>query len=141
MSLYALSRSAGAKPFADTPATIVAMPPPSQRVKPRTCTRSQNPRITGSGFQDTEHSFSVRLLTAHYFRYRLASGVSGLKLVPVLDFLFILFPAPEYFFPIELAVKVDQSRLEPLEHAADLVELEQEVIDLAGDVIDAAAQR
>src|SRR5882762_2541157 len=59
----------------------------------------------------------------------------------MLDPLFALFPAPEYFFPVELAVKVDQSRLEPLEHAADLIELEQEVTDLARDVVDAAAQR
>ena len=36
---------------ADTPAIMVAMPPPSQRVKPRTCTNNQNPRITGSRFR------------------------------------------------------------------------------------------
>jgi len=59
----------------------------------------------------------------------------------MLDPLFALFPAPEYFFPVELPVKVDQSRLEPLEHAADLIQLEQEVTDLARDVVDAAAQR
>src|SRR5437016_11373770 len=52
-----------------------------------------------------------------------------------------LLPAPEYLFPIQLSVEVDQSRLEPLEHAADLLELEHELVDLARDVIDAAAQR
>src|SRR2546428_4286496 len=52
-----------------------------------------------------------------------------------------LFPAPEYLFPIQLAVEVDQSRLEPLDHAPDLLELEQELVDLARDVVDAAAQR
>src|SRR5882762_8685300 len=57
-----------------------------------------------------------------------------------LDPLFALFPAPEHLLPVELAVEVYQSRLEPLEHAADLIELEQEIIDLARDVVDAAAQ-
>src|SRR2546429_5671439 len=61
--------------------------------------------------------------------------------MPMLDLLFALLPAPEYFSPIELAVKVDQSRVESLEHAADLLELEQEIVDLARDVVDAAPQR
>ena len=61
--------------------------------------------------------------------------------MPKLDPFLPLLPAPEYFFPIQLSVEVDQSRLEPLEHAADLLELEQELVDLARDVVDASAQR
>src|SRR5207249_11569998 len=52
-----------------------------------------------------------------------------------------LLPAPEYLFPIQLSVEVDESRLEPLEHAPDLLELEHVLVDLARDVVDAAAQR
>src|SRR2546430_11833930 len=51
MSLYDLRRSVGAKLLAEMPATIVAIPPPNQRVKPRTCTNNQNPRIKGSRFR------------------------------------------------------------------------------------------
>jgi len=58
----------------------------------------------------------------------------------MLDALFAHLPAPKHLFAVQLAVKVDQSRVEPLEHAADLIELEQEIIDLARDVLDAAAQ-
>src|SRR5260221_12838954 len=58
----------------------------------------------------------------------------------MLDAFFTDLPAPEHFLAVELSVEVDQSRLEPLEHAADLIELEQEVIDLARDVVDAAPQ-
>src|SRR6266516_5872859 len=61
--------------------------------------------------------------------------------MPELDPLLALFPAPEYFFPIPLSVAVDESGLEPLEHAPDLLELEHELVDLARDVVDAAAQR
>ena len=59
----------------------------------------------------------------------------------MLDLLFALLPAPEYLFPVELPVEIHQSRLESFEHAPDLIELEQEIIDLARDVLDAAAQR
>jgi len=52
-----------------------------------------------------------------------------------------LLPAPEYFFPVQLPIEVDEPRLEPLEHAADLLELEQEIVDLTRDVLDTAAQR
>src|SRR5882724_1350931 len=114
MSLYAARRSAGAKPFADTPATIVAIPPPNQRVKPKTCTKSQNPRNAAS-------SFLACLGTRYHFGNRLPSRVSCLEFVPVLDLFFALLPAPEYFFPVQLAVEVHESRLESLEHAADLV--------------------
>src|SRR5256885_14347062 len=79
--------------------------------------------------------------TTLFRSHRLPAGVSRLKLVPVLDFLFPLPPAPEYLFPIQLSVEVDQPRLEPLEHAPDLLELEHELVDLARDVVDAAAQR
>src|SRR6266566_1299248 len=61
--------------------------------------------------------------------------------MPELDPLFPLFPTPKDLLPVELTVEVDQSRLEPLEHAPDLLELEHELVDLARDVVDAAAQR
>src|SRR2546426_5669263 len=114
MSLYDRRRSAGAKLLAEMPATIVAIPPPSHRVKPRTCTSSQNPRIEGP----------CDLLTVHDFRYRLPAGISGFEFMPMLDPVFPGLPAPEDISPLELAVEIDQSLIEPLEHAADLRELE-----------------
>src|SRR5256885_14409460 len=60
--------------------------------------------------------------------------------MPVLDFLFALLPAPEYFLAIELAVKIHQSLLESFEHAADLLELAEVVVDPARHLVDAAAQ-
>src|SRR5436309_14872862 len=51
------------------------------------------------------------------------------------------FPAPEDFLAIELAVEVHQPLLEPLEHAADLAELNQVIIDLTRDRLDLGAQR
>src|SRR5438445_1509654 len=130
MSLYALSRSAGVKLLAEMPATIVAMPPPNHRVKPRTCTSSQNPRIEGP----------CDLLTVHHFRNRLPAAISGFELMPMLDPVFPSLPAPEDISPLELAVEIDQSLIEPLEHAADLRELGEIAIDLARHVADAAAQ-
>ncbi len=50
-------------------------------------------------------------------------------------------PAPKHLLPVELSVEVDEPRLESLEHAPDLLELEHELVDLARDVVDAAAQR
>src|SRR2546427_9505551 len=79
MSLYDRRRSVGAKLLAEMPATIVAMPPPNHRVKPRTCTSSQNPRIEGPSrcrFCD--------LLTVHDFRNRLPAGISGFEFMPML---------------------------------------------------------
>src|ERR1700704_5942654 len=61
--------------------------------------------------------------------------------MPELDPFLALLPAPEYFLPVQLAVEVDESRLEPLEHAPDLLELEQEIVDLPRHVVDTAAQR
>src|SRR5438874_11891657 len=61
--------------------------------------------------------------------------------MPELDPFLTLLPAPEYFFPVQLPIKVDEPRLEPLEHAADPLELEQEIVDLARDVLDTTAQR
>src|SRR5207253_6021821 len=61
--------------------------------------------------------------------------------MPVLDLFLTDLPAPEYFFPVQLPIKVDEPRLEPLEHAADPLELEQEIVDLARDVLDTTAQR
>src|SRR5436309_15652917 len=112
------------------PATMVAMPPPNHRVKPRTCTSSQNPRIEGP----------CALLTVHHFRHRLPAGVSRFELMPMLDPVFPGLPAPEDISPLELAVEIDQSLIEPLEHAADLRELGEIAIDLARHVADAAAQ-
>ena len=71
----------------------------------------------------------------------MSPSVSRLELVPVFDLLFALLPAPEYFFPVQLPIEVDEPRLEPLEHAADPLELEQEIVDLARDVLDTTAQR
>src|SRR6266702_3498331 len=99
MSLYDLRRSAGAKLLAEMPATMVAIPPPSHRVKPRTCTSSQNPRIEGP----------CDLLTVHDFRNRLPAGISGFELMPMLDPVFPGLPAPEDISPLELAVEIDQS--------------------------------
>src|SRR2546426_12282659 len=126
MSLYDLRRSVGAKLLAEMPATIVAIPPPNQRVKPRTCTSSQNPRIEGPSrcrFCD--------LRTVHHFRNRLPAAISGFELMPMLDPVFPGLPAPEDISPLELAVEIDQSLIEPLEHAADLRELGEIAIDLA----------
>src|SRR2546423_10538378 len=110
--------------FAVTPATIVAIPPPNHRVKPSTCTSSQNPLIP-------------RLRP---FWYGPPSVVSPVELMPVLDLFFSLLPAPEYFFAVELAVEVHQSLLESFEHAADLLELAEVVVDPARHLVDAAAQ-
>src|SRR2546422_5601745 len=103
MSLYALSRSAGAKLLAETPATMVAMPPPSQRVKPRTCTRSQNPRTAAS-------SFPSPLRALNHFGYGLSPREPRFQIVPELDPLLALLPAPEYLFPVQLSVEVDEDR-------------------------------
>src|SRR6266516_4494010 len=61
--------------------------------------------------------------------------------MPELNPFLALLPAPEYLFPIQLSVEVDEPRFEPLEHAPDLLELEHEVVDLARDVVDAAPER
>src|SRR3989449_5760394 len=58
----------------------------------------------------------------------------------MLDPVFPGLPAPEDISPLELAVEIDQSLIEPLEHAADLRELGEIAIDLARQVADAAAQ-
>src|SRR2546428_5330799 len=141
MSWYAASRSAGAKPLADTPATIVAIPPPNQRVKPKTCTKSQKPRNAASSvLEHVKVAFPACLGTRYHFGNRLPPRVSRLHFMPELDAFLALLPAPEYLLPVQLAVEVHESRLESLEHAADLVELEQEIVDLARDIVDAAAQ-
>src|SRR5436305_4570776 len=61
--------------------------------------------------------------------------------MPELDPFLTLLPAPEYFFPVQFPIEVDEPRLEPFEHAAHLLELEQEIVDLARDVLDTTAQR
>src|SRR5437867_7984317 len=121
MSLYDRRRSVGAKLLAEMPATIVAIPPPSHRVKPRTCTSSQNPRIEGP----------CDLLTVHHFRYRLPAGISSIQFMPVFYPVLSDLPAPKDVAPLELAVEIDQSLIEPLEHAADLRQLGEIAIDLA----------
>src|SRR5437016_13625989 len=116
MSLYDLRRSVGAKLLAEMPATIVAIPPPNQRVKPRTCTSSQNPRIEGPSrcrFCD--------LLTVHHFRNRLPAAISGFELMPMLDPVFPGLPAPEDISPLKLAVEIDQYPIVHLDHSADLL--------------------
>src|SRR3989449_5518738 len=135
MSLYDLRRSVGAKLLAEMPATMVAMPPPNHRVKPRTCTSSQNPRIEGPS-----RCRFCTLLPVHPSRNRLPAAISGFELMPMLDPVFPSLPAPEDISPLELAVEIDQSLIEPLEHAADLRELGEIAIDLARHVADAAAQ-
>src|SRR5206468_9232558 len=74
-------------------------------------------------------------------RHRLPSRITAVEFMPMVYPFLALLPAPEYFFPTQLSVEVHQSRLEPLEHAPDLLELEHELVDLARDVVDAAAQR
>ena len=44
--------------------------------------------------------------------------------MPVLDALLARLPAPEDVAPVELAVEVHQSLVEPLEYAPDLLELQ-----------------
>lgn len=61
--------------------------------------------------------------------------------MPVLDALLARLPAPEDVPPVELAVEVDESFIEALEHAADLVELEQIIVDLSRYVLDASSER
>src|SRR5437879_8881655 len=51
-----------------------------------------------------------------------------------------LLPAPEDFPAVQLAVEIDEPLLEPLEHAADLLQLQQVVLDLARDGFDFGAQ-
>src|SRR6266487_32109 len=58
--------------------------------------------------------------------------------MPVLDFLFALLPAPEYFLAVELAVEVHQPLLEAFEYTPDLLELAQEIVDPPRDLVDAA---
>src|SRR5207244_10472859 len=67
-------------------------------------------------------------------------GVAGLKVVPVVYSVFSLLPAPEDLPSIELAVEIDEPLLEPLEYAADLLQLEQVVLDLPRDGFDCTAQ-
>lgn len=66
---------------------------------------------------------------------------AGLDIVPVLDPLFALFPAPEHIAAVELAVEIDQTLLESLEHATHRLELGKVCRDAARDVLDATAQR
>ena len=53
---------------------------------------------------------------------------------------FSLLPAPVDLPSIQLAVEIDEPLLEPLKQAADLLQLEQVVLDLARDGLDGAAQ-
>src|SRR5512134_1691315 len=57
------------------------------------------------------------------------------------DRVFAIPPAPEYVAPLELAVEVHQAGLEPLEHAAHLVQLADAGGDLARHFIYLTAQR
>src|SRR3989449_11283380 len=60
--------------------------------------------------------------------------------MPVVYPLFRSLPAPEDLPSIQLAVEIDEPLLEPLEHAADLLQLEQVVLDLTRDGLDCAPQ-
>src|SRR5437870_154336 len=60
--------------------------------------------------------------------------------MPVVYSVFSLLPAPEDFPAVQLAVEIDEAVLEPLEHAPDLLQLEQIVLDLVRDRLDCAAQ-
>ncbi len=59
----------------------------------------------------------------------------------MLDPIFPVLPAPEDFSPLQLTVEIHESLVEALEHAADLRQLLEVAVDLARDVLDAAAQR
>src|SRR3989442_9229517 len=105
---------------------MVAMPPPSQSVKPITWTNSQRPRMR---------------LPPYHFGNGLPTGIPGSDVMPVVDPVFARFPAPVDLAPVELAVEVHEPHVEPLEHAADLLQLEQGVVDAGGDVLHGAPQR
>src|SRR2546428_6567236 len=79
-------------------------------------------------------------LPPHNLRYRLSARISRLKAVPMIYPVLSLLPAPEDLPSIQLAIEIDESLLEPLEHAADLLQLEQVVLDLARDGLDCAPQ-
>src|SRR5437879_13523500 len=79
-------------------------------------------------------------LIPNNFRHWLPPGISRLQIMPMIYPVFSLLPAPEDLSSIQLAVEIDQPLLEPLEHAADLLQLEQVVLDLARDGLDCAAQ-
>src|SRR5437879_10381771 len=79
-------------------------------------------------------------LPPNNFRHWLPPGISRLQIMPMIYPVFSLLPAPEDLSSIQLAVEIDQPLLEPLEHAADLLQLEQVVLDLARDGLDCAAQ-
>lgn len=70
----------------------------------------------------------------------MAAGEPGLDLVPVLDPILALLPAPEHIAAVQLAVEIDQALLKSLEHATDSLELGQIVRNTARDVLDARAQ-
>jgi hypothetical protein len=60
--------------------------------------------------------------------------------MPVVDPVLALLPAPEDVPAVELAVEVHQPLVEPLEHATDLLELEQIVVDLVRHRFDLGAE-
>src|SRR5207245_1758542 len=79
-------------------------------------------------------------LPPHNLRNRLATRIARLKVVPMIYPVLSLLPAPEDFPAVQLAVEIDEPLLEPLEHAADLLQLQQVVLDLARDGFDFGAQ-
>src|SRR5439155_23997794 len=60
--------------------------------------------------------------------------------MPMAYSLLALLPAPEDLSTVQLAVEIDQTFVEPLEDAANLLQLLEIISDLARHVIDAAAQ-
>src|SRR2546428_2128948 len=79
-------------------------------------------------------------LPPHNLRYRLSARISRLKAVPMIYPVLSLLPAPEDRPSIQLAIEIDESLLEPLEHTSDLLQLEQVVLDLTRDGLDCAPQ-
>src|SRR6266702_7020103 len=113
ISLYALSRSAGAKLLAFTPAIMVARPPPSHSVNPSTCTSSQKPRITTSRSScEPLCVCASSLCIAYEFGHQLPSRISRFHVVPILDLLLAHLPAPEHLPAVHLAVALPQPLLE-----------------------------
>src|SRR3989442_4783422 len=60
--------------------------------------------------------------------------------MPVVYPVFSMLQAAEDLPSIQLAIEIDESLLEPLEHTSDLLQLEQVVLDLARDGLDCAPQ-
>src|SRR5581483_1652306 len=128
-------RSGGSRRAARPPPAAWPPPPPPSWRSRRPTTASTPERAPAS----RSPSSALALPCRH--RDRPPARVSRREFVPVLDALLAVPPAPEHVAPLELPVEVHQPGLEPLEHAADLLELEQIAVDLARHRVNAAPQR